>query len=119
MTKITHRSLIAAKFVDVVVEEFVYEVNVREEHSSAAVAGESQSIQNLSHVDSLLRISVLVSFSNESTKLFPAMSYDFSATEAPDGNYHVESIIITKSQNANVNSNAYIKSNHSSKIYEK
>ena len=80
-----------AKLVDVVVEELVDEVDVREEHSAATIAGETKSIENLPNINSLAGLSFDVSLTNEHAKLFPAVGDDLTTTEAAHRDDHVES----------------------------
>ena len=79
-----------AELVDVVVEELVDEVHVRQEHPPAAVAGEAQRVQDLAHVHSLAGLAFDVSLPDQHAELFPAVGDDLAAAEATHRDDHVE-----------------------------
>ena len=81
---------LAGDFVDVVVEQLVDEVDVREEHASAAVSVEAQLVQDLPHVHLGPRIAVLVPLAHLLAKLLPLVRDHLPAAEAANRNYHVD-----------------------------
>jgi hypothetical protein len=76
-------------FVDVVVEQFIDEVHMGQEHPSAAIPVEAQLIQDLANVDSLQRLSVLIPLSDQQAELFPFVSDNLAAAEATHGDDHL------------------------------
>ena len=66
-------------FVDVVVEEFIDEIDMWEEHSSAAVSGESEGIEYFS--DILFFLHLFSSFSHQFAELLPLMCDHFTTTK--------------------------------------
>ncbi len=76
-------------FVDVVVEQFIDEVHMGQEHPSAAIPIEAQLIQDLANVDSLQRFSVLIPLSDQEAELFPFVGNNLSAAEATHGDDHL------------------------------
>ena len=75
-----------ADFVDVVVEEFVNKIDVRQEHSSAAVPGESQRVKDFADV--LLFLHLFGPIAHQLAELFPLMCDDFTTTKTAYWNYH-------------------------------
>lgn len=76
-------------FVDVVVEQFIDEVHMGQEHPSAAIPIEAQLIQDLANVDSLQRFSVLIPLSDQQAELFPFVGDNLSAAKATHGDDHL------------------------------
>jgi hypothetical protein len=73
-------------FVDIIVEQLVNQIHMREEHSPAAVASEPKSVQNLAHI--LFLFHLLGPFTHELTKLLPFMGNHFTTTKTTHWDYH-------------------------------
>jgi hypothetical protein len=83
---ISHLIAFVADFVDVVVEEFIDEIDMREEHSPAAVPRESECVKNLSGV--LFFFHFFGAFSDKFAEFFPLMCDDFTTTKTAYGDDH-------------------------------
>lgn len=78
-----------ADLIDVVVEQLIDEVNVREEHPAAAISIEAQLIQDLAHLHPLPRIAVLVTLAHQMAELLPLVRYYLAAAEATNWDDHL------------------------------
>jgi len=67
---------------------------MRQKHSSAAVAIESQFVQNFAYINSLFRLSILISLPNHEAELFPFVSNHLAAAETTNWNYHMLIMLI-------------------------
>lgn len=83
----SYLAVFMTNFVDVVVEQFVNQVDVGQEHSSAAVPCESDFIKYLSNILGLFHL--FSSLSNKLAELIPLMSDNFPTTEATHWYNHV------------------------------
>lgn len=72
--------------IDVIVEQFVNEIHMWEEHSPAAVPGEPQGIQDFANI--LLLFHLLRALSNQLAEFLPFVSDHFTTTKTADWDYH-------------------------------
>lgn len=82
-----------ADLVDVVVEQLIDEVDMRQEHPPTAIAIEAQLIQDLAHIYLLSWIAVLVTFSDQQAELLPLVRDYLPAAEATNRDDHLLIII--------------------------
>lgn len=85
---------LVADFVDVVIEQFVNQVHMRQEHPPAAIPAEPQFVQHLPHIHFHLRVTVLVTLAHLLAELLPLVRDHLPAAEATNRDYHVEIGII-------------------------
>jgi hypothetical protein len=85
---------LVADLVDVVIEQLVDQVHVRQEHPPATVPAESQLIQYLPDIYFHLGVSILVALAHLLAELLPLVRDHLAAAEATYRDYHVEIAII-------------------------
>ena len=78
-----------ADLIDVVVEQLIDEVHVREEHPAAAIAIEAQLIQDLAHLHPLPWVAVLVTLAHQMAELLPLVRDYLAAAEATNRDDHL------------------------------
>ena len=78
-----------ADLIDVVVEQLIDEVNMREEHPAAAIAIEAQLIQDLAHLHPLPWVAVLVTLAHQMAELLPLVRDYLAAAEATNRDDHL------------------------------
>lgn len=83
----SHFIALVTDLVNVVIEQLIDEIHMREEHPAATVPRESQRIQDLAHI--LLFLHLLSSFAHQFAKLFPLMRNHFTTTKTTDWNDHL------------------------------
>ena len=84
----SHFIALVTDLVNVVVEQLINEIHMREEHPAATVPRESQRIQNLAHI--LFFLHLLSSLAHQLAKLFPLMRNHFTTTKTTDWNDHLD-----------------------------
>ena len=85
-TLASHFVAFVADLVNVVVEQFIDEIHMWKEHSSAAVSGESESVEYFSDILFFLRF--FSTFSDEFAEFLPLMCDDFTTTKTAYGDDH-------------------------------
>lgn len=94
MKSIERSILFAANLVNVVVQQFVNQIHMRQKHPSAAIAIESQFVQYFAYIYTLFRLAILIPLSDHQAELFPLVGDDLAAAETTNWNYHLLIIFI-------------------------